>query len=65
MKIRLNSKELETSATTISELVKELALPYQGVAVAVDNCLVPRTEWNDFKLSENISLLIIKAASGG
>ncbi|MDO4163654.1 MAG: sulfur carrier protein ThiS [Bacteroides sp.] len=65
MKLSVNSQEVETQATTLSQLIEELSLPVQGIAVAVDNQLVPRTEWADTPLSEGIAIVIIKAACGG
>lgn len=65
MKIRLNNQEIETNASTIACLMEELALPRQGVAVAVDNTLIPRAEWESYTLSEDIRIMIIKAVSGG
>ena len=45
MKVLVNNKEVKTGATTLSQLIEELALPMQGIAVAVDNRIVLRTEW--------------------
>ena len=41
MKVLVNNKEVKTGATTLSQLIEELALPMQGIAVAVDNRIVP------------------------
>ena len=65
MKVLINNKEVETEAVTLLQLTNELSLPAQGVAVAVDNRMVPRAEWTDNALSEGISIVIIKAACGG
>lgn len=65
MKVSINNKEVETVATTLSELTVELSLPAQGVAVAVNNRMIPRTEWAEYALSEGASVVIIKAACGG
>ncbi|MCD8317874.1 MAG: sulfur carrier protein ThiS [Paraprevotella sp.] len=65
MKVTVNNKEVETTSATISSLIEELSLPVQGVAVAVNNRLVPRTQWNDYALTEGMSLVVIKAACGG
>lgn len=65
MKVLVNNKEKETTADTVARLIEELALPYQGVAVAVNNRMVPRAEWNDHALSEGMNVVIIKAACGG
>ena len=58
-------QEVETDAVTLLQLTTELSLPAQGVAVAANNRMIPRTEWADYALSEGISIVIIKAACGG
>ena len=63
MKISVNNKEVETAAVSISALVEELSL--QGIAVAVENRLVPRTAWDGYALAEGMNIVIIKAACGG
>ena len=45
MKLTVNQQSIETEAKNLEELVAELNLPNQGVAVAVDNRLVKRNEW--------------------
>lgn len=65
MKVQVNNKEVETSSTTLSQLTQELNLPVQGIAVAVNNRMIPRTQWEEYRLKENDSLIIIKAACGG
>ena len=65
MKVSINNKEVETDAVTLLQLTTGLSLPAQGVAVAANNRMIPRTEWADYALSEGISIVIIKAACGG
>lgn len=65
MKVSINNKEVETDAVTLLQLTTELSLLAQGVAVAANNRMIPRTEWADYALSEGISIVIIKAACGG
>lgn len=65
MKVLVNLKETETNAQTVQELVKELGLPDRGVAVAIQNRMVPRAEWEGRALAENDNVTIIKAAFGG
>lgn len=66
MKISVNNKETEiANGDTLADLAAQLELPAQGVAIAVNNKMVPRTQWNDTILNENDSLVIIKAACGG
>lgn len=65
MIVNVNNKAVETSASTLSQLVEELHLPENGVAVGVDNRMVPRATWHEYQLSEGMNLVIIKAACGG
>ncbi len=65
MKIFVNRKETETTAATLAGLAEELKLPEKGVAVAVNNQMIPRAQWNGQALNENMSVVIIRAACGG
>ncbi len=66
MKILVNNRETElTSGNTIADLARQLELPAQGVAIALHNRMIPRTEWGTTVLQANDSLVIIKAACGG
>lgn len=66
MKVQVNNKEVEIdSASTLTQLITQLELPSQGIAVAINNKMIPRTEWECFSLQENDNLVIIKAACGG
>ncbi|MBR4266701.1 MAG: sulfur carrier protein ThiS [Bacteroidales bacterium] len=65
MKISVNSKDVETSAANIAALVTELNLPNNGIAIASDNVMIPRTQWEKTPVKENMRLIIIKAACGG
>ncbi len=65
MKVKVNQQEVETAATSLSELLQSLGLPAKGVAVAADGRLVPRAEWDRFGLAEGQTLVVVKAACGG
>lgn len=66
MNIKVNNKSLECPETsTLAQLLEQLQWPEKGIAVAVNNRLVPRTEWTQFVIKENDSLVVIKAACGG
>lgn len=66
MKVQVNNKEVETTpASTITQLTTLLELPMQGIAIAVNNKMIPRTEWDRFSLQESDKLVVIKAACGG
>ena len=66
MIIKVNGKEMEVAdGATASELAKTMELPEKGVALAVNNKMIPRAEWAEKTLAENDTLVIIKAACGG
>lgn len=65
MKILINNQETLTEVTSVAMLAAELALPERGVALAVNNRIVPRTAWAETALNEGDNVTIIKAAFGG
>lgn len=66
MVITVNNKETELSqGSTIADLAKQLQLPEKGIALAVHNRIIPRTQWTEQTLQPNDSIVIIKAACGG
>lgn len=65
MKIRINNKEIDVQAESLLDLAKELSLPERGVAVAVNNRMIPRTDWQQTALKDDDNIVIIKAVCGG
>ncbi len=66
MKVVINDKPQETSAKTLAELVKELGLNDQpAIAIAIGGQVVARSSWATYALTENVSVLMIRAAQGG
>lgn len=65
MTIQVNNKQLETEAQCLGQLAAEMSLPEKGVAMAMNNKMVPRAEWDKTPLVEGASVVIIKAACGG
>ena len=65
MNVTVNNKSVETGASTLKELALQLELPEKGVAVAVSNKMVPRSEWDNFAITEGVSIIVIRASCGG
>ena len=65
MNVTVNNKPVETDATTLKELAVQLELPEKGVAIAVSNKMVPRSEWDNFAITEGVSIIVIRASCGG
>ena len=51
--------------SNVLDLLKELKSPTQGVAVAIDDAVVPTSSWETHLLNPNNKILIIQAAQGG
>lgn len=59
------AQDLKTQFTLIA-LLSQLALDEQkGIAVAVNNSVVPKKNWNTHLLSEKDKVTIIRASQGG
>ena len=56
---------METGATHLSHFIQEQNLPTTGIAVAVNNRMITRAEWDSFALNDGDNILIIKAVCGG
>ncbi len=66
MTILVNNKETElVQGNTIANLASQLGLPEKGVAIALNNRMIPHAQWAEQTLQTNDSLVIIKAACGG
>ena len=66
MKILVNNKETElTQGNTLADVARQLELPAQGVANALNNRMIPRAQWAEQAVKDGDSLVIIKAACGG
>lgn len=66
MKIIFNGNTEDFSASTLADLLESKGLADKtGIAVALDNTVVPRTEWNKTRLEEGAKILLIGASYGG
>lgn len=66
MKIKINDEEKIVSSSEISQLLLELEIPISGgIAVAVNDNVVSRKNWDSFKIKENDNIIIITATRGG
>ena len=67
MTIRVNDQARRVApSATLHDLLHELALAERrGVAVAVNDTVVPRAEWPARALAEADRVLVIQAAQGG
>lgn len=68
MKVKLNDAELnlDTTQTGLVELMKANNLYHEsGIAVAVNEEIIPRQDWEKYQVQNNDNILIITATQGG
>lgn len=64
--INVNEKELQLKPNTnVLELLQHLNSPLKGVAVAIDQNIIPKAHWETQQLAHQDQVLIIKATQGG
>jgi sulfur carrier protein len=65
--IYINDKAYDfEGAPSLTELFNTHQLNVsKGVAVALNNTVIPRTEWNNVTVKANDKLILIKATQGG
>lgn len=66
MKITVNRKETEVAEnTTLDTVIAQQSPAQENIAAAVNNLVIPRTEWEKTRLNEDDKITIIQAAFGG
>jgi len=65
MQVIINQQETELQASTLTGLVNELQLPDVGIAIAVNQQIIPRNVWDSLQLNQNDQITIIRATRGG
>ncbi len=64
--ISVNNKQTNVDTNvTIQKLLAQLEFPINGIAVAINDEIIPQHTWNTSTLNENDQLLIIQATQGG
>jgi sulfur carrier protein len=67
MNIRVNGVPYRTSGATLADLLTEheIDAARRGVAIAVNDAIVPRGEWRTTKLNSGDVVEIVRPHSGG
>lgn len=66
MNITVNGESRSVEAETrLSQLLEMLELDGKRIAVEVNRDIVPRSEYGDFKLSDDDTIEIVNAIGGG
>jgi sulfur carrier protein len=65
MIVRVNADDLEVDEhTTVAALLQELGYPDRGIAVALDQAVLPRSSWGT-RLSDGANIEVVTAVQGG
>lgn len=66
MKIQLNDKTFEVAeGITLAAFIEQAGYKPEGIAVAIQNTVVPKANWSTTVLVNDQKLLMIRAVSGG
>ena len=66
MKVNINNAEIELiDGATLAQALEKAGITPSGIAVAINETVVPKTEYATRQLAEGDSILIIKAFYGG
>jgi sulfur carrier protein len=67
MNVIVNNKALELpDAAKISAIFEKLSIASaQGIAIAINEQVVPKSEWESCVLKDNDAVLLIRATQGG
>ncbi|MBC7748766.1 MAG: sulfur carrier protein ThiS [Methylotenera sp.] len=66
LKINNQTKQFATDSLTVQALLDlEIPIKQNGIAVAINNTVIPKSNWNLHPLQETDDILIISATQGG
>ncbi|OQP66386.1 hypothetical protein A3860_12880 [Niastella vici] len=63
--INQQSRDIPDSCSLEQLLTQVLGIPVAGLAVAVDQTVIPSTEWPAYMLCEADNVMLIRATQGG
>ena len=66
IEVTVNENEHSFNAeTNVQQLLEELKTPSNGIAIAINEHVIPKTKWKKTKLNNKDKILIITATQGG
>lgn len=64
--INNQTKQFATDSLTVQALLDlEIPIKQNGIAVAINNTVIPKSDWNSHPIKETDDILIISATQGG
>ncbi|MFZ6655258.1 sulfur carrier protein ThiS [Undibacterium sp. TJN19] len=65
MEIQLNGETRQLSSALLADLIAELNLSQQAIAVAVNRQIIPKSQWGVHQLREQDNVDVVRAIGGG
>ena len=66
MLVFINGEQKDfSSEINLTELIQQLDITSKGLAIAINNAVVPKNDWEQTKLTEQDKITLIKATQGG
>ncbi len=66
LKINNQTKKFATDSLTVQALLDlEIPVKQNGIALAINNAVIPKSDWNSHLIKETDDILIISATQGG
>lgn len=65
MELSINGEARKTNFATLKELASAEFGNVKGIAIAVNDKIIPNSKWPEFSLTENDKILVVTAACGG
>ena len=63
--IQLNGERRQLASALLADLIAELNLSQQAIAVAVNRQIIPKSQWDAHQLNMDDQIDIVRAIGGG
>ena len=63
--IQLNGEKWQLSSALLADLIAELNLSQQAIAVAVNRQIIPKSQWAEHRLQVDDKVDVVRAIGGG
>ncbi|CDH05050.1 C-terminally thiocarboxylated form is intermediate sulfur donor in thiazole formation; part of ThiF/ThiS complex; complexes with ThiG also [Xenorhabdus bovienii str. oregonense] len=66
MNIIVNDQPITLSTSmTVQQLLKHVQRTQSGTALAINQTIIPRSEWNSHQINDGDNILLFQAIAGG
>jgi len=65
MKLTINGESKDVNISTLDQWAVAEFENAKGIAIAVNDCVVPSSKWNSCKLNDGDNILVVTATCGG